>query len=162
MSDGGQLLRMPARRRVGKDLAGLLAKADWQSQPEAADLLLRGCRLEIWSAIGRLPTLAQPLRQAGRTKDLLWVHQLRVPPLSSEQYTPQQAQQWALAVVERPDGLTSATDECGMTTTGSSLVTRPTGQALDGQSASPATLFTVLGLSCAGAALVLRRRDSTE
>jgi hypothetical protein len=75
-NDGLTLLTLRARSRCQRELRLLVAHPDWPSRPETADIVLRGCRLDIPAALARRFSAAAPLRQAGRTRELLWLHQL--------------------------------------------------------------------------------------
>jgi hypothetical protein len=75
LSDGGRLLRAPAKSRAERELRELLELPEWGGRPEAADVLLRAYRLEATEAQRRWPALALLLHAAGRTRDLLWLHQ---------------------------------------------------------------------------------------
>jgi hypothetical protein len=75
-TDGLTLLSLRARSRSERELRLLLQDPGWPSRPEAADILLRGCRLDIPAALALRFSVPHQLRQAGRTRDLLWLHQL--------------------------------------------------------------------------------------
>jgi len=47
LSDGGELWRTAARLRADKQVRTLLANPDWQHQPDAADVLINGFRLDV-------------------------------------------------------------------------------------------------------------------
>jgi hypothetical protein len=74
LSDGAKLLRGRARSRVEMAVLGLLDDADWRDRPGAADLLLRGIRLEVPMARAHWPALAWLLHEGGRDDDLLALH----------------------------------------------------------------------------------------
>jgi hypothetical protein len=50
LNDGAQLLRARARRRADAGFRRLLEEPDWTARPDAADRLLRACRLEARAA----------------------------------------------------------------------------------------------------------------
>jgi hypothetical protein len=50
LNDGAQLLRARARRRADAGFRRLLEEPDWTARPDAADRLLRACRLEAPAA----------------------------------------------------------------------------------------------------------------
>jgi Peptidase family M50 len=75
-NDGLMLLTLRARSKCQRELQALLQDPDWSSRPETADIVVRGCRLDIQAALARRFAAAPHLRQAGRTRELLWLHQL--------------------------------------------------------------------------------------
>jgi hypothetical protein len=85
-SDGLTLLGVRARSKTERELRSLLQDPGWHSRPEAADILLRGCRADVEAALARRLYVPQHLRQAGRIRDLLWLHQLplHLPAAPSE------------------------------------------------------------------------------
>jgi hypothetical protein len=78
-SDGLTLLSQRARSQSERELELLLQDPGWPSRPEAADILLRGCRADVPAALARRLAVPYHLRQASRIRELLWLHQL---PLS--------------------------------------------------------------------------------
>jgi hypothetical protein len=78
LSDGAKLLQGPARSRAEKAVLALLDDPDWRHQPGAADLLLRGIRLDVPKAKAYWPALAGLLHQAGRRDELLAQHRWKL------------------------------------------------------------------------------------
>jgi hypothetical protein len=68
LNDGAQLLRAMARRRADAEFRRLLVQPGWTAQPDAADRLLRACRLEALTA---QDWIRQPASDAG---DLMRLH----------------------------------------------------------------------------------------
>jgi Peptidase family M50 len=59
LSDGGKLWRTPARLRADKEVRTLLADPSWQQQPGAADVLIKGFRLDVPEAEDCLRALSK-------------------------------------------------------------------------------------------------------
>jgi hypothetical protein len=79
LSDGAMLLRTPARSRTERDLRSLRELPDWTRRPEAAEVVLRGCRLELATARALAIAVMPLLRDLGHTRDVFWLHQLELP-----------------------------------------------------------------------------------
>jgi hypothetical protein len=74
LSDGARLLQAPARSRAERDVRRLLEDPAWRSRPEAADILRRGCQLEVPAAVARWHLAIDLLGEQGRTQAMLRLH----------------------------------------------------------------------------------------
>jgi hypothetical protein len=74
LSDGARLLRAPAKNRAERDVRRLLEDPGWRSRSDAADILLRGCQLDVPAAVGRWSQVIRLLNEQGRTQAMLRLH----------------------------------------------------------------------------------------
>jgi Peptidase family M50 len=107
VSDGLNLLRAPGRIRAEASVRRLVQTPDWGTRSDAADRLLHGCRHHVPEALGRFYVLARLLSAAGRTDDLLEVHNIQwsLPDEPSQLYVAgMHSMEWiVLTLPQEPD-----------------------------------------------------------